>query len=336
VRFEHDTEGREAKQLENLADPGPYRRTAMPRMVTTRPVLITGSTGTLGQAFVRGCQRRGLPYVATDRTRLRLEDSDSIRATMAEVQPYAVLNAAGWSSIDGAEDHVHACMDANAFGPERLANACKLRDIPLITFSSDMVFDGNKGSAYVETDSCNPLNTYGRSKAEGERRVVTAGGRNLIVRSATYFSPYDSSNFAVRILNDLGEGIKIPEAGDCFFSPTYVPDLVDAVLDLLIDGETGIWHITNPARLSWAEFASTLAEHAGLDPGGVRVLSSQEMGWRAMRPVDVSLSSTRGGLLSETLPAIDRFIADTRHATKKKTPHPSPSLRDPVLTSASG
>jgi dTDP-4-dehydrorhamnose reductase len=289
------------------------------------------ATGTLGQAFVRACEQRALPYVATDRTRLRVEDRESIRRTMDSIKPYAVINAAGWSSIEGAEDHVQRCMDANVVGPANLALACKLRDVLLITFSSDLVFDGTKGEPYQEMDAPRPLDMYGRSKAERERHVFATGGRNLVVRGATYFSPYDSDNFAVRILNDLADGTPVVQAGDLFMSPTYVPDLVDAVLDLLIDGETGIWHITNPARMSWADFARMLAEHAGFDPNAVRAASTQEVGWRAPRPRDDVLASSRGGLLSEVSPTIDRFLNDTRHAAKKQTPQPSPDLRDPVV-----
>src|ERR1700712_2519353 len=77
-----------------------------------------------------------------------------------------------------------------------ISRSCKLREIHFVTISADMVFDGTKGEPYVETDEPHAINVYGRSKAEGERRVFAAGGRNLVIRTSTFFSPYDSDNFA--------------------------------------------------------------------------------------------------------------------------------------------
>jgi dTDP-4-dehydrorhamnose reductase len=336
VRFEHDPEGREAKRIvDEVIDPGPVRPSSPPVVLPSRPILVTGRTGTLGQVFTRVCERRGLPYVATDRTRLRLEKIETIRETLDREEPYAVVNAAGFASLNDAEALPERCWEANALGAENLARACKERGIPLITFSSDMVFDGTKGEPYVETDEPRPMNVYGRSKAEGERRVMTVGGRILIVRSATFFSPYESNNFAVRLLNDLSEGQRPAFAEDRFMSPTYVPDLVDAVLDLLIDGETGIRHLSNSGRVSWAGFARMIAETAGYDPSLVRAVPADTLGWRAEYGADLALGSASGVLLSEIDPAVGRFLADTRHGPVKRRPHPNADERDPMMTVAS-
>jgi dTDP-4-dehydrorhamnose reductase len=203
-----------------------------------------------------------------------------------------------------------------------------------VTFSSDMVFDGKKGEAYVEWDAPNPINNYGRSKAEGERRVLAAGGKVLIIRTATFFSPHDAGNVAVEILDELGHGRLPSAATDIFMSPTFVPDLVDAVLDLLIDGETGIWHISNPACLSWFEFAQMLARKAGFDPEMVVGMTAEELGWRAPRPRQVTLGSVRGAMLSEVEPAVERFLGDTYIAAHREEPKAEPATRDPVLQTA--
>jgi dTDP-4-dehydrorhamnose reductase len=264
-----------------------------------------------------------------ERAELQLENRESIEDMIRQVRPCAILNAAGFASIERAESDRQRCFEANALGPENLAKAAKRAGIPLVTFSSDMVFDGTKDGPYVETDETRPLNAYGQSKAEGERRVAASGGQTLIIRSATFFSPHDAKNFAVRILDDLDKGATPPAANDCFMSPTFVPDLVDAALDLLIDGETGIWHLSNPACMSWEEFARELAEAAGFDPEAIVGMPARDLGWTAPRPSRTPLGSVRGKMLSEVEPAIARFLHDTRLAPHRRAPQSSASQRDP-------
>jgi len=278
------------------------------RRVGERPILITGKTGTLGKAFARACLRRGLPHVLTGREVLLLEDQAGARAAIHRLQPSAVINAAGLVAIDRAEAEPAHCLSSNADGPENLARLCIDYDIPLVTFSSDQVFDGCKGSSYVEGDALNPLNAYGHSKAEADRRVMALGGRTLVVRTAAFFSPYDSYNFAVGALHCINSGRELHAARDQYISPTYVPDLVDAVLDLLIDEETGVWHLANQGRVSWASFAKLLAARANMDGRYVVPVPGAELNGQARRPADVTLTSTRSSMLASLDSAIDRFI----------------------------
>jgi dTDP-4-dehydrorhamnose reductase len=278
----------------------------------TRPLLITGQTGTLGQALARACQRRGLPHILTDRARLPLEEPVVMRAALEQYRPWAVVNAAGWVRIDDAEAEPDRCMLANGIGPENLARACRDMGIPLVTFSSDQVFDGSKGASYVEDDALNPVNVYGCSKAEAERRVLAIGGQVLVVRTAAFFSPHDRYNFAIALMDALNQGRPFSAAADEWVSPTYVPDLVDAVLDLLIDGETGVWHIANAGRVSWAEFADWIADRAGIKQPRIERVPGAALWARAKRPQDVALSSQRAQLLPALDTAIDRFVDTCR------------------------
>ena len=293
----------------------PTRRAAPPVRIDRRPILITGRTGTLGQALARACRLRDLPYVLTDRARLPIEGEAAVREAIEQIRPAAVINAAGWVRVDEAEDNAAACMRANAEGPELLAQACERAGLPFVAFSSDLVFDGLAGRAYVEGDATAPLGVYGRSKAECERRVLAVGGKALVIRTAAFFQAEDAHNFAVHCFNALSAGERFAAAEDCFVSPTHVPDLTHATLDLLIDGETGLWHLANPGRFSWAGFARTLAEAARLDPGLVEGVGSEAMGWRATRPADVHLGSERGALLKPAEDAIDRFL----HAWRRRS-----------------
>ncbi|HEX8642350.1 MAG TPA: family 1 glycosylhydrolase [Allosphingosinicella sp.] len=249
-----------------------------------RRLLVTGATGTLGNAFARICDVRALPFCLTDRDELDICDEDSIEAALDAKQPWAVINTAGFVRVADAERERGACFAWNADGPERLARACATRGIPLVTFSSDLVFGGRLGRPYVEDDEVSPIGTYGESKAEAERRVLAAHDGALVVRTSAFFGPWDRYNFAWAVVSALAAGETFTASSRNRVSPTYVPDLCHAALDLLIDGETGIWHLANQGAASWHDFACRIAEAAGFDsalvvadergPGSATILSS--------------------------------------------------------------
>lgn len=263
----------------------------------TRPLLICGATGTLGQAMARACEGRNIPFVLTRRSDLDLADRQSIDDAIDRVQPWAVVNAAGWVRVDEAERAEAACMRANAEGAIAIADACDSRDLPTLSYSSDLVFDGAKGSPYVETDPVSPCNVYGRSKAEMEAGLAGLTGRHLVIRTAAFFSPFDGVNFAADVARSVGRGERFVAAEDRIVTPTYVPDLTMASLDLLIDGETGIWHLTNEDALSWADFARRIAQACGHDPALVDAVPHFSFRWAAARPVNAALASVRGALM---------------------------------------
>src|SRR5262249_23296421 len=151
----------------------------------------------------------------------------------------------------------------NATGPGVLAGLCAERNTALVTFSSDLVFDGRKGAPYVEHDGIHPLNVYGTSKAEGEKQVLRRFPAALVVRTSAFFGPWDAYNFLTGLLRSLAANQPFAAADDVVISPTYVPDLVQATLDLLIDAERGIWHLANGGAMSWAALAQHVAELAG-------------------------------------------------------------------------
>jgi dTDP-4-dehydrorhamnose reductase len=267
-----------------------------------RKLLIAGATGTLGNAFARICEERALPFCLTARDELDLADSASVAAAIARHAPWAVINAAGFVRVADAELERDACMAANADGAETLAKACAAAGIPLVAFSSDLVFDGRLGRRYHEGDETAPTCVYGLSKAEAERRVLAAGGRPLVVRTSAFFGPWDRYNFAWHVVDSLARGETVKACSRTSISPTWVPDLCHVVLDLLIDGETGLWHLANDGEVSWYEFARRVAERTGLD---------QDLVVRddAAEETSTVLASRRGVLLRSFESALDEFCA---------------------------
>ncbi|PLK25956.1 family 1 glycosylhydrolase [Novosphingobium sp. TH158] len=270
-------------------------------------LLIVGATGTLGQALAAACRHRNLAHRLVGREVMDLNDAAMIGQALDRYRPCAVLNAAGWVRVDDAESEGPACHAANAEGAERLARLCAARGIPTVSFSSDLVFPNCEGQGWREGDQPAPLNTYGKSKHRMEQAIARLSGDHLVIRTAAFFSPFDPHNFAVHVVESLREATEVQAARDAVVSPTYVPDLCDAVLDLLIDGETGLWHLSNGEGISWFDFARRIARECGFDEAMVHAVTGEELGWKAPRPANCTLLSERGSPMPSLDSAIARF-----------------------------
>jgi dTDP-4-dehydrorhamnose reductase len=287
-------------------DPHSERRTTEARR---QPILILGASGVLGRALARACEWRGLDYRLTNRTELPLGDDDAVARWLDRMQPWAVVNAAGWVRVDEAEAARELCMHANAHGAIHLAQACHSRDLPLATFSTDLVFDGRKSQPYVESDPTAPLGLYGASKARAEQEILSQGGKTLIVRTAAFFSPTGARDFAASAARSLAAGRPFQAAEDLVVSPTYVPDLVEVVLDLLIDGQYGLQHLTNGVAVSWAAFARQIAQSLEFPQHLVQPVPAAGLGFIARRPAQAALGTERGQLLPDLDSALARYAA---------------------------
>ncbi|HEY9667320.1 MAG TPA: family 1 glycosylhydrolase [Coleofasciculaceae cyanobacterium] len=275
---------------------------------SVRPLVIIGARGTLGRAFARLCDLRGIIYHLLTRQEMDITDPASVDRVLAELHPWAVVNAAGYVRVDDAEREVDACLRVNAEGPAILAASCARQGVPLLTFSSDLVFDGTCTTPYVESNAVAPLNVYGRSKVEAEVRVLKAHPCALVIRTSAFFGPWDEYNFVTIALRHLSAGQTFVAAEDSVVSPTYVPDLVNTSLDLLIDGEYGLWHLANNSAIAWAELARLAASIAGVDASRVEGRPTRELGLVAPRPTYSVLGSERGVLLPSLDNAISRYF----------------------------
>jgi dTDP-4-dehydrorhamnose reductase len=276
------------------------------------PLLITGASGTLGRAFARVCERRGLRHHLLNRQQLDISDEGSIHAALSLYRPWGIINAAGFVRVDDAELEIERCYRENTLGPRLLAKSCAAADLPLLTFSSDLVFDGDQDVPYVEDDAPGPLSIYGWSKAKSEAAVLQEHEGAMIIRTSAFFGPWDSFNHVARALSALRNGESFAAASDLVMSPTYVPDLVRASLDLMIDGESGIWHLTNEEPVSWWELTMRAAAYTGVDPKNLEAVSCAQLQLRAPRPRFSALSSIHPGLLPSLDDALARYHRDTR------------------------
>jgi dTDP-4-dehydrorhamnose reductase len=248
-----------------------------------RRVLITGAGGQLGRALQRAFAADAV--VASSRADWDVTQPASDKLLRGEFD--LALNTAAWTDVDGAEADPQGAAAVNVAGT---ANVAAL-GVPLVTFSTDYVFDGRKGSPYLESDGANPLSAYGRTKLHGE---AAAGANAWVVRTSWLFGP-TGHNFVRTMLRLGAEREEVEVVDDQRGCPTFVGHLADAVHELVGGGhQYGVWHLTADGECSWADFAEAIFEEAGLDCR-VRRIPTAELARPAPRPAYSVLRSERPG-----------------------------------------
>jgi dTDP-4-dehydrorhamnose reductase len=281
------------------------------RQCGVRPLIITAANTGLGQTLVRLCTLRSLPFVAYSRQEMDTANPAAIATALKDLKPWAVINAGGYGGVEAAESDRENCRRENAIGPAVLAGACASQKVRFVTFSTDLVFDGQSARPYRELDAVAPLNVYGITKAEGETEVLRLAPHALVVRTGALFgSPAGGRDFVRVALQTVAAGQIFVAANDLTVTPCYMPDLVHAVLDLLIDAESGVFHLASPEPVTWAQLASHAVELAGSDMGLVEGCPASRFGWRAALPAYTPLAGGRGGVLPQLSDCLRRFIRD--------------------------
>ncbi len=285
----------------------------------SKPIVIIGKNGTLGRAFSRICNDRSIPNLLLGREDCDITNSERVEQIISTYQPWAIINAAGYVRVDDAENEADRCFNENSIAAENLATVCLKYDVKLLSFSSDLVFDGTKRKPYVESDTVNPLNIYGKSKAKSEELILEANPSSLIIRAAAFFGPWDQYNFLHYVIDNLSNQQLITVANDVSVSPTYVPDLVNASIDLLIDDEQGIWHLANKGAITWADLAYDTASRWRLDPMFINSMPLNELNMTAKRPLYSVLGSEKGIFLPSLESALERFFSERKITVSTKS-----------------
>lgn len=256
-------------------------------------ILVTGGNGQLATALSRSDEVRVVGRPAFD-----FDRPHTIDAALADRTPSLVVNAAAWTAVDAAETDPDGAARANRDGPARLAELCAQADIPLIHVSTDYVFDGDKGVPYVETDPTNPTGVYGRTKLEGERAVLAACPRAVVLRTAWVYSD-TGKNFLLTMLKLAQTRDKLRVVADQRGCPTAAEDLADVILgiaDQAVNGWrdefAGVFHSCGTGETTWHGFAETIfaeaARHGARAPS-VEPITTAEFPTPAKRPADSRL-----------------------------------------------
>ena len=250
-------------------------------------IVVTGANGQVGTAF------RSLLPQATFFTRSELDLSDiaAIRPALEAVEPDTIINCAAYTAVDRAEEDEHTARLVNAVAVGEMARSAAALQIPLVTYSTDYVFDGTERRPYVESSPTAPINAYGRTKLEGEELALARHPRSLIVRSSWVISG-THPNFVGTML-DRGRRQVLKVVDDQVGSPTIADDLAAATLVALDRAATGILHLTNAGETTWYRLARRSLEIAGLDAERIRPCTTDDFPTEAVRPAYSVLGSER-------------------------------------------
>jgi dTDP-4-dehydrorhamnose reductase len=250
-------------------------------------ILVVGANGMLGQDIMGliGTAARGVDIDEIDIT--SLESTSRILTTL---KPEVVINCAAYTDVDGCESNVEKAMQVNGEGVAHLAMASREIGARLVHVSTDYVFDGGKGSPYLEDDATCPLGIYGESKLAGEMNAAF-NPDHLIVRTQWLYGLH-GKNFVETMLRLAQEKNELSVVDDQIGSPTWTVDLALSILALLKTGYRGVYHASNSGFCSWNEFARAIFDEAGLQIH-VKGMTTDELNRPARRPLYSTLDCSK-------------------------------------------
>jgi dTDP-4-dehydrorhamnose reductase len=276
-------------------------------------VVVFGAAGMLGVDLCASAPP-GASLLALDVTEVDITDRARVTAALDEASPDWVINAAAYTAVDRAESEGALAAAVNGVAPGHIAEESARRNIAVVHFSSDYVFDGTVATPYRESDPVAPVNAYGESKLHGERAVLSSGAHALVVRTQWLFGRHGKS-FPRTMWERAMSGHPTRVVSDQVGRPTYTRDLAAATWRLIDQRVSGLVHVTNGGPpTTWFEFAREVFTHAGVETL-LSACTSSEYLTPARRPAYSVLCTDRlEGLLSGPLPdwrdALGRFLAE--------------------------
>ena len=235
-------------------------------------VLITGSNGQLGSEIKElASDYENLECVFKDLPELDICDAEVLNTFIIDQHINAVINCAGYTAVDKAEENPEIAEQVNAKGVLNLVNALKKVDGKLIHISTDYVFDGNHSQPYKESDPVSPIGVYGQTKRAGELAVLNGSIDAIVIRTSWLYSVY-GNNFVKTMLRLGNEKKSIQVVSDQKGTPTYAKDLAKTCLDILSDASStkiskkgSLYHYSNEGVTSWYDFATAIMEISNID-----------------------------------------------------------------------
>jgi len=267
--------------------------------VSVPPILVTGGSGQVAQALgLLGDQR----VQVIGRPAFDFDAPATITAALESARPALVVNTAAWTAVDLAESQAEAAWRANAAGPAEIGRWCAAAGVPLIHISTDYVFDGEKGAAYIEADPTSPTGVYGASKLAGEQAVLAACSHAVVLRTSWVYAAR-GKNFVRTMLALAEQHDRVRVVADQVGCPTNADDLAVAILAIsnrLLAGWqasfAGVFHAAGSGATSWhglAEAVFAAAAAQGRNVPEVVAISTAEYPTPARRPADSRLDCTK-------------------------------------------
>nr|WP_284503173.1 dTDP-4-dehydrorhamnose reductase [Caballeronia sp. GAWG1-1] len=263
---------------------------------------MTGVNGQVGFELARSLQGLG-KVVALDRAGLDLSDLGQVRRVVRDVKPSLIVNPAAYTAVDKAESDVGAAMRINGEAPGVLAEEARRLGAALVHYSTDYVFDGTKDGAYVEDDSVNPRNVYGKSKLAGEQAIAASGCDHLIFRTSWVYGTR-GKNFLLTMLRLGAERDELNVVADQVGAPTWSVTIAALTANVLAQAvgqgqdwwaqKSGAYHLTAGGSTSWHGFAQAIFELSALDKKpNVKPIPASSYPTPAVRPSNSRLSAMK-------------------------------------------
>ncbi|MFO8087110.1 MAG: dTDP-4-dehydrorhamnose reductase [Bacteroidales bacterium] len=259
-------------------------------------ILVTGKNGQLGNAIAQRAENcHNDTFIFSDKDDLDLTSPEEVSAKIRQIKPDILINCAGYTAVDDAEDNEKQAYLLNGTIPGLFAALSKELNFLLIHISTDYVFGGKHYKPYEEDDPYQGRSIYGLSKIAGEENIMIESGRAVIIRTSWLYSA-TGKNFVKTMLRLGKEKETIGVVFDQIGTPTYAPDLAEAILHIARESKNikdiSIYHYSNEGAVSWYDFAKTIMETARLKCH-VRPLLSHEYPSKAPRPFYSVLNKTK-------------------------------------------
>lgn len=273
-----------------------------------KKIILLGKNGQLGSEFVKQNINYNFELYSFGREELDITVPDEVTRTISEIKPDYVINTTAFTNVPDCELKADTAFNVNALCLKSIATECNKHNAKFITFSTDYVFDGKKGSAYLENDRPNPLQIYGLSKYTGELISSLYCRNTYIIRTNGVYGGLKGSrakkgNFVLNIIERAKENEEINVVSDQIISPTYAADLASATYKLVLNDDImpGIFHLVNEGFCSWAEFAEKILELTGSKTKIIYTKSSL-VTTDFKRPLYTALSNNNAKKYGITLP----------------------------------
>jgi dTDP-4-dehydrorhamnose reductase len=252
-------------------------------------IALIGVNGQLGTDInnhfgIKGIKLTGLAGL----TDINVSDYKTSESIIESIDPDLVINTAAFHDVDLCEDEAPSALEVNVMGVRNLAIICKKMNIPLMHFSTDYIFDGEKKEPYVEDDCARPLSLYGISKLAGEQIMRYMLDKYYIIRLSGLYGHAGSvgkgnTNFVEQMIKMSRKEKEIKVVDDQVLTPTSTVDVAEKLFELIQTGKYGIYHMTNTGSCSWYEFACEIIRLMRL-PAKILPTTTGEFGAKARRP----------------------------------------------------
>jgi len=277
-------------------------------------IAVIGANGQLGSDIVEIFSEKGFDVTPLTHKDIDVAVAESLRI-LKEARPDVIINTAAYVRVDDAERYPEKAFAVNALGPINVAKIAEEINAVNVYISTDYVFDGEKGSPYIENDGPNPINVYGTSKLAGEVFTRNYSKRHYIIRVASLYGQAGASgkggNFVNWVIEKARRGERLRVVNDQFMSPTHTLDVAKTLAEFLkIKPEYGIYHMVNEGHCSWYEFTLEIFKILGWNDVEVEPIKSSELSRLARRPMFSALENKK-------LHALDLRMPDWRKGLRE-------------------